>query len=36
MYYVKKRIEVAFAHSLCLTYESKCQRFHGHNGIVTV
>lgn len=36
MYYVKKRIEVAFAHSLCLNYESKCQRLHGHNGIVTV
>ena len=36
MYYVKKRIEVAFAHSLSLNYESKCQRLHGHNGIVTV
>ena len=36
MYYISKRIEVAFAHQLNLTYESKCQRFHGHNGIVTI
>ena len=36
MYYISKRIEVAFAHQLNLTYESKCQRFHGHNGIVMI
>ena len=34
MYYISKRIEVAFGHQLNLTYESKCQRFHGHNGMV--
>ena len=36
MYYISKRIEVGFAHQLHLTYESKCQRLHGHNGIVTI
>ena len=36
MYYVEKRIEVAMAHRLCLTYESKCSHLHGHNAIVTV
>lgn len=36
MYYISKRIEVAFAHQLRLTYESKCQRIHGHNGIATI
>ncbi|EJX06846.1 6-pyruvoyl-tetrahydropterin synthase [gut metagenome] len=36
MYYISKRIEVAFAHQLTLNYESKCQRLHGHNGIITV
>lgn len=36
MYYVSKRLEVAFAHKLTLNYESKCQRLHGHNGIVTI
>lgn len=36
MYYISKRIEIAFAHSLKLNYESKCTRLHGHNGIVTV
>lgn len=36
MYYVSKRIEVAFAHRLTLNYESKCQHLHGHNGIITV
>ena len=36
MYYVDKRIEVAMAHRLCLTYESKCSHLHGHNAIVTV
>ena len=36
MYYVSKRIEIAFAHRLSLDYESKCTRLHGHNAIVTV
>lgn len=36
MYYISKRLEVAFAHQLSLNYESKCQRLHGHNGIVTI
>ncbi len=36
MYYVSKRMEIAFAHKLYLDYESKCTRLHGHNAIVTV
>lgn len=36
MYYVSKRMEIAFAHRLELNYESKCQRLHGHNAVVTV
>ena len=36
MFYISKRIEVAFAHQLNLNYESKCTRMHGHNAIVTV
>jgi 6-pyruvoyltetrahydropterin/6-carboxytetrahydropterin synthase len=36
MYYVSKRLEIAFAHQLTLNYESKCQRLHGHNAIITV
>lgn len=36
MYYVKKRLEISAAHQLCLNYESKCSRLHGHNWIVTV
>lgn len=36
MYYVSKRLEIAFAHSLSLDYESRCTRLHGHNAIVTV
>ena len=36
MYYISKRIEIAFAHQLRLNYESKCQRLHGHNGIATI
>ena len=36
MYYVSKRLEIAFAHRLTLDYESKCQRLHGHNGIVII
>lgn len=36
MYYISKRIEIAYSHQLKLDYESKCTRPHGHNGIVTV
>lgn len=36
MYYVSKRLEIAFAHKLTLNYESKCRQLHGHNGIVTI
>lgn len=36
MYYVQKRIEVAFAHKLHLDYPSKCQRLHGHNAIIYI
>lgn len=36
MYYISKRIEIAFAHQLHLNYPSKCTRIHGHNGMVTV
>ncbi len=31
MYYVKKTIEVSASHQLKLSYESKCENFHGHN-----
>lgn len=36
MYFVSKRIEISYAHQLRLDYESKCQRLHGHNGVITV
>lgn len=36
MYYVSKRMEIAGAHYLDLSYESKCSNLHGHNWIVTV
>lgn len=36
VYLVQKRMEIAYAHSLDLPYESKCNNLHGHNGIVTV
>ena len=36
MYTVKKRMEIAGAHRLALSYESKCQNLHGHNWIVEV
>ena len=36
MYYIQKRIEIAFAHHLTLTYPSKCTRLHGHNAIITI
>ena len=36
MYYVSKRMEIAGAHRLALSYESKCANIHGHNWIVVV
>lgn len=36
MYYVSKRMEISSAHSLNLSYESKCEALHGHNYIVIV
>lgn len=36
MYYITKRMEIAGAHRLNLSYESKCANLHGHNWIVTV
>ena len=36
MFYVSKRIEIAYAHQLKLDYESKCTHLHGHNAVVTV
>lgn len=36
MYTVIKRIEVSAAHSLRLSYKSKCENLHGHNWIITV
>lgn len=36
MYYVKKRFEISAAHSLQLSYPSKCTNLHGHNWIITV
>ena len=36
MYYVCKRLEIAGAHSLMLSYESKCEELHGHNWIVKI
>ena len=36
MYYVVKRLEISAAHSLMLSYESKCEETHGHNFIVKV
>lgn len=36
MYTVSKRMEIAGAHNLKLSYESKCANIHGHNWIITV
>lgn len=36
MYKVTKRMEIAGAHNLKLSYESKCSNLHGHNWIVMV
>lgn len=36
MYYVTKRLEISSAHSLNLSYESKCEELHGHNWITLI
>lgn len=36
IYCVSKRMEIAGAHNLKLSYESKCQNIHGHNWIITI
>lgn len=36
MYYVSKRMEIAGAHYLNLSYDSPCRNVHGHNWIITV
>ena len=36
MYTVKKVLEISASHRLELDYQSKCERVHGHNWIVTV
>lgn len=36
MYTVIKRMEISAAHSLTLSYPSKCSNLHGHNWIITV
>lgn len=36
MFYVIKRLEIAGAHRLELSYESKCAHIHGHNWLVEV
>lgn len=36
MYRVSKRMEIAGAHKLSLTYSSRCQNLHGHGWIVVV
>ncbi len=36
MYTVIKRLEISAAHSLELSYPSKCSNLHGHNWIITI
>lgn len=36
IYCVSKRMEIAGAHRLNLSYESKCQNLHGHNWVITL
>lgn len=36
MYFVKKRMEISAAHSLRLSYRSKCENLHGHNWIIDI
>ncbi len=36
MYYISKTIEISASHQLKLSYDSKCQKLHGHNWIITI
>ncbi len=36
MYYVSKRMEIAMAHHLTTSYDTRCHQLHGHNAVVTV
>ena len=36
MYLLEKEIEISSSHELKLPYESKCERIHGHNWLVTL
>lgn len=36
MFRVTKRMEIAGAHNLKLSYDSKCENLHGHNWIIEV
>lgn len=36
MYYISKKFEFAASHALCLDYESRCSRIHGHNYVVEI
>lgn len=36
MFYVTKRMEIAGCHHLNLSYDSPCQKLHGHNWIITI
>ncbi len=36
MYYIEKSFEISASHSLKLSYESKCERLHGHNWRIKV
>ena len=36
MYTVIKRMEISAAHSLQLSYPSKCENLHGHNWVIIV
>lgn len=36
IYCISKRMEIAAAHQLRLSHESKCSRLHGHNWTVTI
>lgn len=36
MYKIEKRMEIAGAHCLSLSYGSKCSQLHGHNWVIKV
>ncbi len=36
MYYIVKTFEISAAHSLRLSYPSKCEELHGHNWVIRV